>query len=253
MADKVQLVPCFIDTPNLGLVDAFPDAEVVQPDLSGDDKQDIMSKRHVKIADWVAETLTNGDRPVSLTGDCCSILAVAAGLDRAGVKPHLIWVDAHGDFNTWETTPSGFLGGMPLAMLTGRGEQRMMEALDLQPWADARITITDGRDLDPEEAVLVEQSGVTLAEDLMALADNPPEGPLWVHFDTDIIDSNDAPAFNYPVPGGPSGTEVKEAFAKFAATGRVVMVSVSCWNSDLDEDGKTQAVCTAAIDALRGV
>jgi arginase len=62
---------------------------------------------------------------VSIAGDCVATMGVLAGLHDAGITPTLIWFDAHGDFNTWETTPSGFLGGMPLAMIVGRGEQTM--------------------------------------------------------------------------------------------------------------------------------
>ena len=60
-----------------------------------------------------------------------------------------MWLVSHGDFNTWETTPSGFLGGMPLAMLTGRGDQRMLEAVGLDPLADNQVWLSDARDLDP--------------------------------------------------------------------------------------------------------
>ncbi len=56
-------------------------------------------------------------------GDCVASLGVAAGLQRAGIEPSVAWLDAHGDFNTWETTPSGFMGGMPLAVLAGLGDQ----------------------------------------------------------------------------------------------------------------------------------
>ena len=86
-----------------------------------------MSQLHRPLADFIHKTIRQGDRPVSFAGDCCTTLGVVAGLQRADLNPTLIWLDAHGDFNTWETSPSGFLGGMPLAMMVGRGEQTMAE------------------------------------------------------------------------------------------------------------------------------
>ena len=99
-------------------------------------------------------------KPFAIVGDCCQVIPVMAGLERAGVKPTLVWLDSHGDFNTWDTTPSGFLGGMPLAMLTGRGDQRMMQAVAQTTIADERVILSDGRDLDPGERLLVEQSEI---------------------------------------------------------------------------------------------
>ena len=82
-----------------------------------------MSILHKEIAKHVSAALTGGSLPVSIAGDCCTAIGVMAGLQKARIQPLFIWFDAHGDFNTWETTPSGFLGGMPLAMIAGMGEQ----------------------------------------------------------------------------------------------------------------------------------
>ena len=87
------------------------------------------------LADLVEGAARNGQRPVALGGDCCQPIAVMAGLARAGIQPLLLWLDAHGDFNTHDTTISGFVGGMPLAMLTGRGRLDLMHAV--RPRADA--------------------------------------------------------------------------------------------------------------------
>jgi arginase len=83
---------------------------------------------------------------VSIAGDCCTSLGVAAGLLAAGIDPTLIWFDAHGDFNTWETTPSGFLGGMPLAMLAGRGEQTIVHGVGLKNLEESNIYLADARE-----------------------------------------------------------------------------------------------------------
>jgi arginase family enzyme len=90
-------------------------------------------------------------------------------LQRAGLDPVLVWLDAHGDFNTWETPPSGFIGGMPMS---------------------------------------------------------------------------------YRAPGGPSATVERSLFRTLAQTERIVAVSVSTWNPELDPDGRTRAVCMELLESL---
>jgi len=79
-----------------------------------------------------------------------------------------------------------------------------------------------------------------------------PTGPFYVHFDTDIITCDDAPAFNYPVPGGPSATEVTAVMKYLGQTGQVVAASMSSWTPRLDKDRQTREKCMAAFNALLG-
>ena len=186
------------------------------------------------------------------------MIAVLAGLQRAGVAPTLIWFDAHGDFNTWETSPSGFLGGMPLAMIAGHGEQRMAQAVGLATQPEARIVLTDARDLDPEEAVALAASKVVHLPDVGALLDGPlpdgplPDGPLYIHFDCDVIAAEEAPAQHYPAPGGPGAAHLQAVFRRLAATGRLAAVSLCAWNPARDPDRTTERTVLAAFDALIG-
>ncbi|UCG22757.1 MAG: arginase family protein [Chloroflexota bacterium] len=76
-----------------------------------------------------------------------------------------------------------------------------------------------------------------MESDLAALLDASfPQGPLYVHFDSDILDPSEAPAMNYPAPGGPSSETLRHVFRRLAATGRIAAVSLSAWNPDMDED-----------------
>jgi len=216
-----------------------------------EDLQVRIASLYPKIADFVHRSTEQGQRPVSIAGDCCAALPVMAGLQRAGIEPTFIWIDAHGDFNTWETSPSGFLGGMPLAMIAGLGDLSMGEAVGLKPHKSEKIILTDARDLDPGEAELVRNSSLVHLPDLMSLlAMDVPPGPLYVHFDTDIINSDDAPAFNYPVPGGPSAVQVTTVMKHLGQTGRIVAASMSSWTPRLDKDGQTKEKCMAAFNAL---
>lgn len=215
------------------------------------EKQARMVALYRPLRDAVAEAVGQGKRPVSVAGDCCTTLAVLSGLQRAGLAPSLIWFDAHGDFNTWETTPSGFLGGMPLAMAVGRGEQTMVEGVGLRPLPEEKVILTDARDLDPGEREAVEESRLTHLSQVDNLLEMKlPAGPLYVHFDCDVLDPQEAPAMNYPAPGGPSAEMLGRVFRRLTASGQVAAVSLSSWAPELDEDGQSERVCLSLLGEL---
>jgi arginase len=190
---------------------------------------------------------------VCLSGDCCAAIATLAGLQRAGLDPVLVWLDAHGDFNTFETTISGFIGGMPLAMIAGLGEQALMTAARARPIDEADIVLSDARDLDPAEREAVERSRVRHENDPLRIADGLPAGrPLYVHFDTDILDPACAPAMKYPAAGGLAETDARRMMQSLAATGRVTAVSMTVWDMDKDTDGRTAGVCLSMLAELIG-
>lgn len=206
---------------------------------------------HAGLASLVEEAVKAGRRPVSIAGDCCTAMGMLAGLVRSGIDPQLIWFDAHGDFNTWETTPSGFLGGMPLAMLAGLGEQTILELLEIEPLPQEQIILTDARDLDPGEKEQVASSRITHLTDPLELLEKPlPEGPLWVHFDTDVVDPAFVPAQNYPAPGGISPDELGRVFSFLSETGKVAAVSLSSWAPDLPRAEESQRVCLKLLEML---
>jgi len=254
MKNRLILTPFFLDEFLPGLESLAPsDWHINKPDLPDGDIQYRLSAVHQTLAHFAAETIQNNERPVSIAGDCCTAIGMLAGLHRAGVKPILIWFDAHGDFNTWDTTPSGFLGGMPLAMLVGRGEQTMLEALGLTPLTESMVFLSDARDLDPGEQKLVETSDITHLPDVNALFDYPlPLSPIYVHLDTDIINPNEAPAMNYPATGGPASSDLIRIFEYLHQSGNLAAVSVSTWNPELDINGKSRKVCMQLINALLG-
>ncbi|MCP5096674.1 MAG: arginase [Chloroflexi bacterium] len=254
MKDRVILTPYFLDSylPGLEAL-AEPAWELNKQSLPDDEQQQRMSKLHQPLATAVSQTINQNKRPVSIAGDCCTTIGVLAGLQHAGVNPTLIWFDAHGDFNTWETTPSKFLGGMPLAMLVGKGELTMNNAVGLSPLPEDKVILTDGRDLDPGEKMLVDASAVQHIPDMATLLTAPlPDGPLYVHFDVDVLDPSDAPAMNYPAPDGPSISTIEQLFKRLAATGRITAVSVSAWNPEMDGNGRSQNVIMPLLDVLLG-
>jgi arginase len=252
MKDNVLLSPYFLDT-RIAAMDAMLDQPVQLnlPEQTADDMQGRMSQVHVGIADFVDRTLRAGDRPVPVSGDCCATIGVLAGLQRAGVDPLLVWLDSHGDINDWDTTPSGFLGGMPLAMMCGIGEQRMMNAVGARPLAGHRVVLSDGRDLDPGEVVHIARARILHVPDPATLLKlRLPNVPIWVHFDSDVQRLEDMPAAKYPAQGGPSLDVLRAVAAHLAATGRVVCVSMTPWSTDMDLDGRARRNTLSVFQAL---
>ena len=253
-ADQYILTPYFLDRYDPALLELARDGWIVNsPDLHGDDEMSRTLCVHRPLAEGVAEAAAAGKRPVSVAGDCCATIPVMAGLQRAGIHPVFLWLDAHGDFNTWETTPSGFLGGMPLAMMVGLGEQTMIENVGMDPIPDIDVIMSDGRDLDPGERDLVEASRLLHLPDPMDLVDCDLSGrPVYIHFDTDLLDPSEAPAMGYPAPGGPAADDLARVFRHFAEHCDIAALSISTWRSNMDEDGRSKSVCMGLFDILAG-
>jgi len=219
--------------------------------VTGDTQFDRIGGIHQRLRDLVKDTLQQGNRPVSVAGDCCATIPVLAGLQDHGLHPVLVWLDAHGDFNTAATTITGFLGGMPLAMMSGRGDQTLMRSAGAHLLLDDDIILADGRDLDPMERALVKDSGIHHLQSLGEVLDAiPPHRPIYVHLDFDVLQPADAPAMRYSAPGGPSLSEVVSLGAALRQTGRIVAVSATTWDLGADRDGRTGRACLAALDAF---
>ena len=252
MKTQYILTPYFLDQRLDGLDKlAQPDWIINEKRLPDSNSQSRMSVLHKGLAKNVSKAIEDGLVPVSIAGDCCTAIGVMAGIQHAGIKPLFIWFDAHGDFNTWETTPSGFLGGMPLAMIAGLGEQTMVEAVGLQPVEHEHIILTDGRDLDPGERELISGSKVLHMRDPMGLLEYDfQDKPIYIHFDADIVNPLDAPAMSYTAPGGPRAKELGKVFQHIARTGQVKAISVSTWNPELDEDGRSKKTTINLLQEL---
>lgn len=229
MPPPLLSVPYYMGERLVGLEVPEPHV-VIDPELPDGTQQERMGVLNRAVADAVSSGHT---LPVVYAGDCVVILGVTAGLQRQGVDPVVVFYDAHGDFNTWDTSPSGFIGGMPLAMLTGRGELSIAEVAGLRVLDDTDAVLVGARDLDPLEEGLLGSSAVQMVDVEHVASAIPHDRDLYVHIDVDVVDPVDVPAVNYPAPGGPSAEIVAESVARLAATGRVVAFSVSTWNPAL--------------------
>ena len=254
MRNQYILTPYFLDRHDPALLDLARDGWTVnETALRGDGEMARTLCVHRPLADRVAEAAEAGRRPVSVAGDCCATIPVMAGLQRAGIHPLFLWLDAHGDFNTWDTTPSGFLGGMPLAMMVGLGEQTMVENVRMDPIPDGDVIMSDGRDLDPGERDLVEASRLRHVPDVLELLRCDLSGrPVYIHFDTDILDPSEAPAMGYPAPGGPPSTDLERVFRHLTEHCDIAALSISTWRSNMDEGGRSRSLCMGLFEILTG-
>jgi arginase len=204
------------------------------------------------LAAEVAAVRAEGNLPVVVAGDCTFSIGVLAGLQRQTPEVTLVWYDAHGDFNTPETTPSGFIGGMPLAMLCGRGEQTVVEGAGAEIQPEAHVILTDARDLDPGEKEAVAEAAVThlpKVSDLETL--DLPDRPLYIHFDSDVLPLSALSAVSYPAEGGASLETIEASLAHLADTGSIVAISVTMWNPELDDEARTaEQVVMGLVDRL---
>jgi len=187
--------------------------------------------------------------PVALISECTLVPPLLAAVRERYPDVALVWIDAHGDLNTPETTPSGFLGGMPFAQLLGWCSDDWRRQAGLEPpLPEQRAVLVGGRDLDPGERAGVDRSQLHESADAAgALAALPGDAPLYVHVDTDVLDPSLTPDAGYPAPGGWSVQRMRDELAVLAASGRVVAVSV-CPSAPpaLDAEG-----LAPLIDALR--
>ncbi|HKA88766.1 MAG TPA: arginase family protein [Haliangiales bacterium] len=196
----------------------------------------------------VAAAVARVERPLVVSGDCTTALGALAGLQRRGIDPAVVWLDAHGDFNTHETTLSGYLGGMPLALAVGRGDATVRDRLGLRPVREERVVLADARDLDPPERAALDASAVRRSSvaDLV-----PPDGDLYVHVDIDVLDPTELAGLRFPAPGGPPLATVVAALRRLSATRRILGVGLALtFDPDRTSRGQVSAVIASVLAAL---
>jgi arginase len=216
-----------------------------------------------ELAEWVAKA-AHDSIPVTLGGDhSVSLGSVTGSIEEHGPMG-LLWVDAHGDFNTEQTTPSGNIHGMVLAALTGLGDPRLTSIGGFSPKVlPERVAILGARLLDAGERELLHTYGVhvfTMHDiDRRGLTQVVQEAlaviigddlPLHVSFDIDVVDPTIAPGVGTPVPGGMTYRDahlVMELVAETNALRSLDMVEV---NPILDHANRTgelaaELICSA--------
>ncbi|NUM45350.1 MAG: arginase [Anaerolineales bacterium] len=214
----------------------------------------------------VSEIFEEGHFPIALGGDHSLSLGSIKGAAKHK-KIGVLWIDAHTDFNTPDTTPSGNIHGMPLAALTGRGDPRLV-GLGEEPRAavnPARIAIIGARDIDPGERENLREAGVrvfsmhevdsyginTVMQQALDIVMRGTEG-FYLSFDMDSIDPLYAPGVGTPVQGGLSYREAHLICEMVAESGKLVGMDFVEVNPILDDRNKTAELAVELILSALG-
>ncbi len=197
--------------------------------------------------------------PIVLGGDHSLAMGSVSGVARGRIG--VIWVDAHADFNTPETSPSGNIHGMPLAVLSGLGDSRLTEVFRAVDPKD--LVLIGVRSVDPGEARLLKELGVrvyTMHEvDRLGIARIAEEAldhlsglSLHVSLDADVLDPTLAPGVGTPVPGGLTYREAHLFMEILALSGRVKSLDLVEVNPILDERNRTAEMMVGLALSLLG-
>lgn len=180
-----------------------------------------------------AVTVAVTRRPLLTATDCSICVATVPAVARRWPDAWLLWLDAHGDFNTPDTTPSGFLGGMCLAGAVGL----WATGYGIGPGPE-KVVLVGGRDLDDAEDVLMDRHGVVRTDDPAAVLAGRE---VFVHLDVDILDPTVMPGQLYPAPGGLDTTQLHDLLADVAARARIVGAEITCFSTPELSDVLAQA------------
>ncbi len=221
-----------------------------------------MSRR---VAGAVATSVQAGRFPLVLGGDHSLSIGSVRGAAR-NKKLGVIWIDAHADFNTAETTPSGNIHGMSLAVLAGQGDPSLVQLWDESPSVidPKKIAIIGARDLDSGEKVNLQNAGamvlgmeqidrygmVAMVEKAIEHVSRDVDG-IWLSLDLDALDPQHAPGVGTPVPAGLTQREAHIACELIAETGKLIGMELVEVNPILDIQNQTASLAVEfALSAL---
>jgi arginase len=243
-------------------VEDFGNISVKQPEemTHGDKRAKYMSEiadACKDLAATVQKSLEEGFMPLVLGGDHSIASGAAAGVASFYRKDKkqigYLWLDAHGDMNTPDSSPSGNVHGMPLAAIMGYGENALVDLLGFQPKAEPRnVVIVGARDLDAQERKIVKKSGVhvftmrdidergmreVMSDALKYAMDDT--GGIAVSLDMDFVDPADAPGVGTPVRGGVTYREAHLAMEMIADSKAMASLEIVEINPVIDEHNRT--------------
>jgi len=213
------------------------------------------------LAEQISSTISSKMFPIVLAGNCNSCLGTIAGIgqNRLGI----VWFDAHGDFNTPETTISGFLDGMGLAMATGRCWRSLLRTIPgFSPIPESNVLHIGARDLDPEEERLLQQSEievVTPGEEESSIRKavdtafnklRDKVARVYLHVDMDVLDTGEALPNHLAVPGGLSVEVVEEVIGMVKERFEVCAGAITSFDPDYDKDDKVLGAATRIVKAF---
>jgi arginase len=213
------------------------------------------------LAEQVSSAIRSKMFPIVLAGNCNSCLGTIAGIgqNRLGI----VWFDTHGDFNTPETTLSGFLDGMGLAMATGRCWWSLLRTIPgFSPIPEANVVHIGARDLDLEEERLLRQSEIEVvtpseggsnvrkAVDIVFNKLRDKVARVYLHVDMDVLDTGEALPNHLAVPGGLSVEVVEEVIGMVKEKFEVCAGAITAFDPDYDKEDIVLGAGIRIIKAL---
>jgi len=218
----------------------------------------------------VEKSLERNRLPLVLGGDHSIAIGSVAGSSgffaRQGESLGLVWFDAHGDANTPDTTPSGNIHGMALAILLGLGDPDLVNLGGRSPKVYARNTVVIGiRDVDPGEREILKKSGATVytmrdldergmrdvVDEAIRIAGDGTAG-IHLSFDLDVVDPEDAPGTGTPVWGGITYREAHLAMEMLSDRAQIVTIDLVEVNPVLDTQNMTGILAAELAQSVLG-
>ncbi|MFD1626598.1 arginase family protein [Azospirillum griseum] len=207
-----------------------------------DDWRDSLPQAHATLAalkDAISESIDGEKLSVLISNTCPASIATLPVVAQRLPNAVVLWVDAHGDFNTPETTGTGYLGGMVVAAACGLWDSG--HGAGLRP---EQVILVGARDIDRAEGELLRQAGVRI----IAPADATPDhvlrqigdAPVWVHVDWDVMEPGYIPA-DYTVPDGLLPSQLRDIFAAIPAS-QLAGVELAEFHAPADERDGDAAV-----------
>ncbi|WP_217587124.1 arginase [Lentibacillus saliphilus] len=227
---------------------------------------DQITEANERLAKHVNQEIETGHFPLVLGGDHSIAIGSLAGISRHYENLGLIWYDAHGDLNTADTSPSGNIHGMPLAVSLGIGHEKLTQVMGYAPKVKPEnIVIIGARDLDPEEKTLIKDKGIkvyTMHEiDRMGMPHVMTEtinylkartDGVHLSLDLDGLDPSEAPGVGTPVLGGLTYRESHLAMEMLAEANIITSAEFVEVNPILDEKNKTATLAVGLVGSLFG-
>jgi arginase len=209
------------------------------------------------LAARAAEVREAGRLPVVLAGNCNATLGVLAAQPPGSTG--LVWLDAHADFNTPETSLSGFFDGMSLAMITGAAWQALAATVPgFHPLPERDVILVGARDLDPAEAGRLAHSHITcvaaagVPDTVEAALDHLARRVrrVHLHIDLDVLDPSEGRANAFAVAGGLALMQTEMLVAAVARRFAVAGVTLSAYDPSCDPDGRIARAAGSLLHAL---
>lgn len=239
------------------LADAGHDVEVVRVARTGEAANEVAASFEVlrAVAAEARDAVTRGAFPLALAGNCMTSIALVAAVARdVGV----VWLDAHADFNTAESTRSGFADGMGLSILTGTGWDALRATIPgYRAVPEERVVLAGIRDVDPAEEERLAASAVAvvrpgrldeLERALDALREHVAE--IYLHVDLDVLDPSEGRANPYAAHAGLTAAELERAVEAAAARFEVLAAAVTAYDPACDPESLVPAVVQRVVPRM---